>query len=118
MATTAHTAAGGGVSKRTDPASFRIDSFQNAVMDGLVTAYKSCEKDFSSMKGFLEFMSSDKSNANGPFPSQDLDHTLSNYFISSSHNTYLTGHQLYGKSNVNGYKNVRLTEFARHLFKS
>lgn len=111
-ATTAQTAAGGGVSKQTDPASFRIGSFQNAVMDSLVTAYKSCEKDYPSMKDFLDFMSSDKSNANGPFPNQDLDHTLSNYFISSSHNTYLTGHQLYGKSNVNGYKNVRLTELA------
>lgn len=106
MAAAATTAAGGGVSKRTDPASFRIDSFQNAVMDSLVTAYKTCEKDFASVKDFLVFMSSDKSNANGPFPNQDLDHSLSNYFISSSHNTYLTGHQLYGKANVNGYKNV------------
>ncbi|KAE9967343.1 hypothetical protein BLS_006426 [Venturia inaequalis] len=108
MAATATIAAGGGVSKRVDPASFRIDSFQKAVMDSLVTAYKSCEKDFTSINDFLQFMSSDKSNANGPFPNQDLDHTLSNYFISSSHNTYLTGHQLYGKANVNGYKNVLL----------
>ncbi|TLD26180.1 Sorting nexin-4 [Venturia nashicola] len=106
MATTATTAAGGGVSRRIDPASFRIDSFHNAVMDSLVTAYKSCENEFPSMKDFLDFMSSDKSNANGPFPNQDLNHNLSNYFISSSHNTYLTGHQLYGKANVNGYKNV------------
>ncbi|QDS72954.1 hypothetical protein FKW77_008506 [Venturia effusa] len=105
---TAQSAAGGGVSQLTDPASFRIDSFRNAVMDGLVTAYKTCEEEFASLKDFLDFMSSDKSNANGPFPNQDLDHTLCNYFISSSHNTYLTGHQLYGKSNVNGYKNVLL----------
>jgi hypothetical protein len=108
MATTADTIkqAGGGVSKKTDPASFHIESFQNAVMESLVTAYKGCEKDFPSMKEFLEFMGSNKSNANGPFPNQDLDHSLSNYFISSSHNTYLTGHQLYGKANVDGYKNV------------
>lgn len=98
--------AGGGVSKRTDPASFRIESYQSAVMDSLLTAFKDCEKDYPSMKDFLDFMSSDHSNASGPFPNQDLDHPLSNYFISSSHNTYLTGHQLYGKSNVDGYKNV------------
>jgi hypothetical protein len=108
MATTADTVkqAGGGVSKKTDPASFQIEHFENAVMDNLVTAYRACEKDFPSMKHFLEFMGSDKSNANGPFPNQDLDHSMSNYFISSSHNTYLTGHQLYGKANVDGYKNV------------
>jgi hypothetical protein len=98
--------AGGGVSKKTDPASFHIESFQNAVMDGLISAYKTCEKDYPSIKEFFEFMASDKSNAMGSFPSQDLDHSLSNYFISSSHNTYLTGNQLYGKATVDGYKNV------------
>lgn len=39
---------------------------------------------------------------------QDFDRTLSNYFISSSHNTYLTGHQLYGVASTDGYKNVLL----------
>jgi hypothetical protein len=39
---------------------------------------------------------------------QSFDKSLSNYFISSSHNTYLIGHQLYGNASTDGYKNVLL----------
>ncbi|KAK6523409.1 hypothetical protein TWF281_001391 [Arthrobotrys megalospora] len=43
-----------------------------------------------------------------PPPARDLDFSLplNNYFISSSHNTYLVDHQLYGKATVQGYINV------------
>ncbi|KAK2884329.1 hypothetical protein Q8A67_017966 [Cirrhinus molitorella] len=40
---------------------------------------------------------------------QEMDHPLAHFFISSSHNTYLTGRQFGGKSSVEMYRQVLLS---------
>lgn len=55
---------------------------------------------------FMAFMASPVSNAQGPLEDNDLGYPITNYFINSSHNTYLTGNQLYGESSTDAYKNV------------
>ncbi|KAM9882052.1 phosphatidylinositol-specific phospholipase C [Verticillium dahliae] len=57
---------------------------------------------------FLAYMTSASSAITAPPKDQDLSWPLHSYFISSSHNTYLTGNQLYSESSTDAYKNVLL----------
>lgn len=65
-----------------------------------------------SKQGFLRYLLSDE---NGIIPlekldlNEDMTQPLSHYFINSSHNTYLTGHQLTGKSSIEIYRQTLLT---------
>ncbi|XP_064483951.1 1-phosphatidylinositol 4,5-bisphosphate phosphodiesterase classes I and II-like isoform X1 [Ornithodoros turicata] len=64
-----------------------------------------------SVEGFLRYLM----GADNPIVSPekfdlsfDMDQPLNHYFINSSHNTYLTGHQLTGKSSVEMYRQCLL----------
>lgn len=59
---------------------------------------------------FAKYMTSPVTNIVSPPREhhEDLSWPLSSYFISSSHNTYLTGNQLYSDSSPDAYKNVLL----------
>ena len=57
---------------------------------------------------FLRYITSPASNALGSLEKCNLRYPISNYFISSSHNTYLTGNQLYSEASTEAYRNVLL----------
>ncbi|NXP72579.1 PLCH1 phosphodiesterase, partial [Ramphastos sulfuratus] len=61
------------------------------------------------IEGFTNFMRSPACDIFNPLHSevhQDMDQPLCNYFIASSHNTYLTGDQLLSQSRVEMYARV------------
>ncbi len=64
-----------------------------------------------SFTGFLNYLTSASCDAYDPAhleKNMNMKEPLSSYFINSSHNTYLTGHQLTGISSVEMYVQVRL----------
>ncbi|KAH6850231.1 PLC-like phosphodiesterase [Chaetomium sp. MPI-CAGE-AT-0009] len=60
------------------------------------------------LNAFLRYMTSSITHAVAPPHEEDLSWPLSSYFVSSSHNTYLTGNQLSSDSSADAYKNVLL----------
>jgi hypothetical protein len=67
-------------------------------------------KQLMSFEGFVRFLSDPTNFAFVPEqiePSEEqLQYPLSYYYICSSHNTYLTGHQLKGESSAEMYRQV------------
>lgn len=64
-------------------------------------AYKTSSS-LLSFYGFASFLRSSDNSVLIKKP-QDMSHPMSHYFINSSHNTYLTGHQLKGLSSCEAY---------------
>lgn len=58
------------------------------------------------LKHLAEYLASPEGDAMMPLADTDLSYPISNYFINSSHNTYLTGNQLYSESSTDAYTNV------------
>lgn len=62
-----------------------------------------------SLDAFRAYMKETAFSAQEPARELDLSAPISDYFISSSHNTYLTGNQLYSDAAASAYANVRTT---------
>ncbi|PFH58463.1 hypothetical protein XA68_13669 [Ophiocordyceps unilateralis] len=60
------------------------------------------------LDGFLRYMASADADIAMPLPPCDLSWPLCSYFISSSHNTYLSGNQLSSDSTAEAYTKVLL----------
>jgi len=65
-----------------------------------------------SVDGFMWYLMSEDNLVISPerlLKTDNMEFPLSHYYIKSSHNTYLTGHQLTGKASVEMYRQVLLT---------
>ncbi|KAJ5154290.1 uncharacterized protein N7500_009729 [Penicillium coprophilum] len=62
----------------------------------------------ASLDAFRAYMKDANSSAMRPEEALDLSAPISDYFISSSHNTYLTGNQLYSDAAASAYTSVLL----------
>ncbi|KAJ5288582.1 hypothetical protein N7478_001612 [Penicillium angulare] len=62
-----------------------------------------------SLDAFQAYLKDPGSDAVGPVKELDLSAPISDYYVSSSHNTYLTGNQLYSDAAASAYTSVLLS---------
>ncbi|KAI2786614.1 hypothetical protein POX_g09002 [Penicillium oxalicum] len=82
--------------------------FLNYTQNELGPKDRPVSESLESLDAFRGYMRSVKSCAEGPLAELDTQYSLSNYFVSSSHNTYLTGNQLYSDAAAGAYTSVLL----------
>lgn len=74
--------------------------------DALSNADGSPLDPLASVDAFRSYMKADVSRAQMPAEELDCSLPISDYFVSSSHNTYLTGNQLYSDAAASAYTSV------------
>ncbi|KAK4702929.1 hypothetical protein P7C70_g3286, partial [Phenoliferia sp. Uapishka_3] len=74
-----------------------------AALHNLYSKYSDAETGTVLAEGFTQFLLSSDNIAIRDEGSQDMSRPLAEYYISSSHNTYLVGNQLAGEATVEGY---------------
>ena len=72
-----------------------------------------------SFEGFTRYLMDGNNDAvlNDPIDEEAMNYPLAHYYIASSHNTYLTGHQLKGQSSVELYRQVVNSDHQHKLLK-
>jgi Phosphatidylinositol-specific phospholipase C, X domain/Phosphatidylinositol-specific phospholipase C, Y domain len=83
-----------------------LDATQHEVIPEAAEYFPNADN--NSLDSFLAYMASPIASAMAAPQKHDLSHPISSYYISSSHNTYLTGNQLYSEASTDSYKNVLL----------
>lgn len=85
--------------------SAKIDFRQTGHLN-VVPADASPSDPLSSLDAFRSYMKDEASRAQAPDDVLDCSAPICDYFVSSSHNTYLTGNQLYSDAAASAYTSV------------
>lgn len=105
------TVAGGGHSSRLTIASHQLKishALKSFLADNRIVSERDAALESEGLSRVLETLL-DKPHIRVPAELIDRSHPLPEYFISSSHNTYLLGHQLQGRSSAAAYESALLT---------
>lgn len=82
-----------------------VEFLQNVQGETAVDLSKDSRDNYA-LGDFLYIWHTLSSEAISPLPEKDLSKPLTNYFINSSHNTYLVGNQLASRSSPEAYRSV------------
>lgn len=82
------------------------EGFLRTIQHGSGSDDPSITDPLASLDAFRAHMKDAASGAEAPAGELDVSAPISDYFISSSHNTYLTGNQLYGDAAASAYTSV------------